>query len=68
MTDVRSTFLKLAGSLDHPLLIVTASDGERREGCVIGFATQSRFSTVYFQEVKDGIESGHPVNAGSTVT
>jgi flavin reductase (DIM6/NTAB) family NADH-FMN oxidoreductase RutF len=38
-----STFLKLAGSLDYPLFIVTACDGERREGCVIGFATQCSF-------------------------
>lgn len=41
--DVGTTFLKLAGSLDYPLFIVTAADGERREGCVIGFATQSSF-------------------------
>lgn len=43
MTDAGSTFLKLAGSLDYPLFIVTTSDGERREGCVIGFATQCSF-------------------------
>ena len=43
MTDPGSTFLKLAGSLDYPLFIVTTSDGERREGCVIGFATQCSF-------------------------
>ncbi len=30
----------LAGTLDYPLFIVTTSDVERREGCVIGFATQ----------------------------
>jgi flavin reductase (DIM6/NTAB) family NADH-FMN oxidoreductase RutF len=40
MSDPAQTFLKLAGSLDYPLFIVTASDGARREGCVIGFATQ----------------------------
>lgn len=42
------TFLKLAGGLDYPLFIVTASEGERREGCVIGFATQSSFSPARF--------------------
>jgi len=31
MSDPAATFLELAGSLDHPLSIVTASDGERRE-------------------------------------
>lgn len=48
MADPGSTFLKLAGSLDYPLFIVTASDGTRREGCVIGFATQSSFSPPRF--------------------
>lgn len=40
MLDRGTTFSGLAGSLDSPLFIVTAADGERREGCVIGFATQ----------------------------
>jgi flavin reductase (DIM6/NTAB) family NADH-FMN oxidoreductase RutF len=48
MGDPGSTFLKLAGSLDYPLFIVTASDGERREGCVIGFATQCSFDPPRF--------------------
>lgn len=43
MTDAGSTFLKLAGSLDYPLFIVTAADAAQREGCVIGFATQCSF-------------------------
>jgi len=41
-------FLKFAGSLDYPLLIVTTTDGERREGCVIGFATQTSFAPERF--------------------
>jgi flavin reductase (DIM6/NTAB) family NADH-FMN oxidoreductase RutF len=48
VTDPGSTFLELAGSLDYPLFIVTASDGRRREGCVIGFATQSSFDPPRF--------------------
>lgn len=48
MADPGSIFLKLAGSLDYPLYIVTASDGARREGCVIGFATQSSFQPPRF--------------------
>lgn len=48
MTDAGSSFLKLAGSLDYPLFIATASDGRRREGCVIGFATQSSFDPPRF--------------------
>lgn len=41
--DVAETFLSIAGSIDYPILIMTASDGERRAGCVVGFATQSSF-------------------------
>jgi flavin reductase (DIM6/NTAB) family NADH-FMN oxidoreductase RutF len=46
--DVAQTFLKLLGSLDYPVFIVTAADGERREGCVIGFATQTSFDPPRF--------------------
>jgi flavin reductase (DIM6/NTAB) family NADH-FMN oxidoreductase RutF len=46
--EVAQTFLKLLGSLDYPVFIVTASDGERREGCVIGFATQTSFDPPRF--------------------
>ena len=48
MADVSSAFLKLTGSFDYPLFIVTAADGERREGCVIGFATQCSFQPARF--------------------
>ncbi len=48
MGDPAATFLELAGSLDYPLFIVTAADGERREGCVIGFATQCSFHPARF--------------------
>ena len=48
MTDPSSTFLELAGSLDYPLFIVTATKDDRREGCVIGFATQTSFDPARF--------------------
>jgi flavin reductase (DIM6/NTAB) family NADH-FMN oxidoreductase RutF len=48
MADPRSTFLELAGSLDYPLFIVTAAKDDRREGCVIGFATQCSFDPARF--------------------
>lgn len=41
MDEVAQTFVKLMGMLDYPVFIVTAAAGERREGCVIGFATQT---------------------------
>jgi flavin reductase (DIM6/NTAB) family NADH-FMN oxidoreductase RutF len=47
-SDAAETFLKLAGTLDYPVFIVTASDGERREGCIIGFATQTSFDPPRF--------------------
>lgn len=34
------TFNELGSHLDYPMLIVTASDGRRRAGCLVGFATQ----------------------------
>ena len=48
MSDPAATFLKLAGALDYPLFIVTTSDGDRREGCVVGFATQCSFQPARF--------------------
>jgi flavin reductase (DIM6/NTAB) family NADH-FMN oxidoreductase RutF len=38
---VADTFTKLALRLNYPIFIVTTAVGERREGCVIGFATQA---------------------------
>jgi flavin reductase (DIM6/NTAB) family NADH-FMN oxidoreductase RutF len=48
MPDPTPTFLDLAGSLDYPLFIVTAGKEDRREGCVIGFATQCSFDPPRF--------------------
>jgi len=41
VADVDKIFGGLLSSLNYPVFIVTAADGERREGCVIGFATQT---------------------------
>jgi flavin reductase (DIM6/NTAB) family NADH-FMN oxidoreductase RutF len=48
MSDASTTFLRLAGSLDYPVFVVTTTDGERREGCIIGFATQTSFDPPRF--------------------
>jgi flavin reductase (DIM6/NTAB) family NADH-FMN oxidoreductase RutF len=48
VSDADQTFLQLAGSLDYPVFIVTAADGERRGGCVMGFATQTSFDPARF--------------------
>lgn len=41
MSGVADTFDALVGSLDYPMFIVTATAGDEREGCLVGFATQS---------------------------
>jgi flavin reductase (DIM6/NTAB) family NADH-FMN oxidoreductase RutF len=46
--DVSETFLSITGSIDYPILIVTCADGERRAGCVVGFATQTSFDPPRF--------------------
>ncbi len=33
-------FNALVGDLDYPMFIVTAADGDRRAGCLVGFAAQ----------------------------
>jgi len=38
---VAETFIRLTGRLNYPMFIVTTAVGERREGCLIGFATQT---------------------------
>jgi flavin reductase (DIM6/NTAB) family NADH-FMN oxidoreductase RutF len=48
MPDAAKTFSRLAGSLDYPVFIVTTTDGQRREGCVIGFATQTSLRPARF--------------------
>jgi flavin reductase (DIM6/NTAB) family NADH-FMN oxidoreductase RutF len=36
-----ATFEELVGSFDGPMMIVTASNGRERSGCLVGFATQA---------------------------
>ena len=33
-------FQALVGGLDYPLFVVTAADGDERDGCIVGFTTQ----------------------------
>ncbi len=39
--NAAATFGELVARLDYPMFIVTAAAGERRAGCLVGFATQS---------------------------
>ncbi len=33
-------FQRLVGALDYPLFLVTATDGDEHDGCIVGFTTQ----------------------------
>ncbi len=35
-----SAFDRITASIDTPMFVVTASDGNERDGCLVGFATQ----------------------------
>lgn len=39
---------QLVADLDYPMLIVTAADGERRRGCLVGFSTQCSIDPARF--------------------
>jgi flavin reductase (DIM6/NTAB) family NADH-FMN oxidoreductase RutF len=39
--DVRAAFNAIVGNLEYPMFIVTASAGDERLGCLVGFATQT---------------------------
>jgi flavin reductase (DIM6/NTAB) family NADH-FMN oxidoreductase RutF len=40
MSSTVDRFNELVGGLDYPMFIVTVTDGERRAGCLVGFAAQ----------------------------
>lgn len=40
MTSTVDRFNALVGGLDYPMYVVTAADGDRRAGCLVGFASQ----------------------------
>jgi flavin reductase (DIM6/NTAB) family NADH-FMN oxidoreductase RutF len=46
--EVAGIFEKLMGTLNYPVFIVTTAAGERRAGCVIGFATHASLNPPRF--------------------
>jgi flavin reductase (DIM6/NTAB) family NADH-FMN oxidoreductase RutF len=46
--DTEEQFNALMSGLDYPMLIVTATDGTRRAGCLVGFAAQCGISPSRF--------------------
>jgi flavin reductase (DIM6/NTAB) family NADH-FMN oxidoreductase RutF len=48
MSDLQDVLARITATLDYPMLIVTAQAGERRSGCLVGFATQCSIAPVRF--------------------
>jgi flavin reductase (DIM6/NTAB) family NADH-FMN oxidoreductase RutF len=48
MTSASETFTKIMGSLDYPMLVVTAAAAGERAGCLVGFATQASIDPARF--------------------
>src|SRR3954468_19296107 len=46
--DLSTTFNRLVGELDYPMLVVTAAAGDERAGCLVGFATQTSIDPARF--------------------
>jgi flavin reductase (DIM6/NTAB) family NADH-FMN oxidoreductase RutF len=46
--DVARTLNRWVGSIDYPMLIVTAAAAGERAGCLVGFATQSSIDPLRF--------------------
>ena len=44
----RSTFHRLVGDLDYPMVVVTVASGGRRSGCLVGFSTQCSIDPARF--------------------
>jgi flavin reductase (DIM6/NTAB) family NADH-FMN oxidoreductase RutF len=47
-TDPADTFSAIMSSVDTPLIVVTASDGTERAGCLVGFHAQSSIDPARF--------------------
>lgn len=45
---MRDAFEGIAARLEYPMYIVTAADGDERDGCLIGFATQCSIDPAHF--------------------
>jgi flavin reductase (DIM6/NTAB) family NADH-FMN oxidoreductase RutF len=35
-----NAFERIVGELDYPMHVVTAAEGDERDGCLVGFLTQ----------------------------
>src|SRR5689334_3913578 len=48
MASASETFTKIAGSLDYPMLVATATAAGERAGCLVGFYTQASIDPARF--------------------
>jgi len=47
-SSIETAFNEIVEELDYPMLVVTAADGARRGGCLVGFSTQSSLSPPHY--------------------
>jgi flavin reductase (DIM6/NTAB) family NADH-FMN oxidoreductase RutF len=62
---VGDAFSDLVDRLDYPMYVVTAADGERRGGCLVGFATQCSIDPPRFLACLSVKNHTHRVAAGA---
>jgi flavin reductase (DIM6/NTAB) family NADH-FMN oxidoreductase RutF len=48
MSGIQQTFTELAGKLDYPMLVVTATSDGQSAGCLVGFSTQCSIDPARF--------------------
>jgi flavin reductase (DIM6/NTAB) family NADH-FMN oxidoreductase RutF len=58
---------RLTADLDYPMLVVTAADGDDRQGCLVGFASQCSISPLRFMVWISKVNRTATVAATATV-
>ncbi len=67
MGSVVDRFNDLVGGLDYPMFVVTAADGDRRAGCLVGFAAQCSIDPPRFMVWLSKNNHTHAVARGADV-
>ena len=62
-----AVFERLMASVDHPMFVLTARDGDQRVGCLAGFATKASIHPARFLILVAKRDPAHQVAAGAPV-
>ena len=65
--DVEKTVQRLVASLNYPMVIVTATAGDERSGCLVGFSTQCSIHPARFLVCISHKNATHAVAMGAEV-